>query len=214
MSTPVGSSFSAGWALFKSRAGFFVGVYLLANIIMGVPYFITVALSANDQGGAAFIFNIITMIVAAIIGIGMTTIALAALDKKPLGVGLLFGNINRLGSVIVAYILFGVMVFAGMVLFVIPGIFLAVRFSMCMLFIVDKGMGPIDALKASWRATDGHFFDVFLFFLAVVGLEILGSIPLFLGLLIVVPVVMLSAAHFYRTLSSMPKAAPAAPAQV
>lgn len=209
MSAPIGPAFSSAWATFKAHAGFFIGVYILASIIVGIPYIITVALSANDMGAAAFIFNIITLIVASIIGVGMTTIALSALDNKPLSVGMLFSNMPRLGSYILATILVGIIVMVGTFLLIIPGIYLAIRLTFWPYFVVDKGMSAIDAIKGSWRMTSGRFFDVFVFGLACLGLAILGAIPLGLGWLVVMPLVLLASAQLYRLLTRAP--APVAP---
>lgn len=214
MSAPISSAFSTAWDTFKAHAGFFIGVYILTTVIVMIPYIITVSLSANDMSGAAFLFNIVTWIVCSAVGLGMTTIALAALDKKPLAVGMLLSNMRRLGSYFGATILVGIIVGLGTVLFIIPGVILAVRLMFWPFFAVDKGMGAIDAIKASWRMTTGRFFDAFLFMLACVGLAILGAIPLGLGWLVVMPVILLASAQFYRLVNGTPAPAVAPVPQV
>jgi uncharacterized membrane protein len=68
--------------------------------------------------------------------------------------------------------------------------------------VIDRGLGPIEAMKESWRVTKGHKWQLFLLFLALIGLNILGAIALIVGLLVTIPITMLAAAHAYRTLTS------------
>ena len=68
--------------------------------------------------------------------------------------------------------------------------------------VIDRGLGPIEAMKESWRVTKGHKWQLFFLFLALIGLNILGAIALIIGLLVTVPISMLAAAHAYRTLTS------------
>lgn len=204
MSATVGPAFSSAWAIFKAHAGYFIGLYILVSIIVGIPYVITLSLSANDMSGAASVVNFITLLVSVVIGLGTTTIALAALDNKPLSIGMLFSNMNRYVSYLGATILVGIVVGLGTILFILPGIFLGIRLMFWPFFVVDKQLGAIDAIKASWRMTSGIFFDVFVFMLACLGLAILGAIPLGLGWLVVMPVVGLATAQFYRNAMRAP----------
>lgn len=207
MSTPISAAFSTAWETFKAHAGFFIGMYVLTTVIVAIPYVITMSLSANDKSGAAFLLNIVCWLVGSAVGLGMTTIALAALDKKPLAIGMLVSNMQRFGSYFGATVLVSVIVGLGTILFIIPGVILGVRLMFWPFFMVDKNMSTMDAIKASWRMTSGRFFDAFLFVLACIGLAILGAIPLFLGLLVVVPVILLATAQFYRSMNNAPTAA-------
>lgn len=50
---------------------------------------------------------------------------------------------------------------AGLMLFIIPGIFLAVRFSLAEQHLVLRGTNVIDALRASWTITAPNFLVIF-----------------------------------------------------
>ncbi|MFO0593604.1 MAG: hypothetical protein U0441_39045 [Polyangiaceae bacterium] len=56
-------------------------------------------------------------------------------------------------------------IFAGTLLFLVPGILLGLGFLLAQYYVVDAGMGPIQALGASWDAMRGHKGQTFLFFL-------------------------------------------------
>jgi len=81
----------------------------------------------------------------------------------------------------------------------VPGIILALAFIFSSYLIVDKGKGPIEAMKESWRITKGHWWKLFLLVLAIIGLNILGFILLLVGLLVTIPVSMIALSHAYRT---------------
>lgn len=58
-------------------------------------------------------------------------------------------------------ILAGIGVIFGLLLFVIPGIILIVRWSASSGFLIGQGVGVIDSLKASWEATRGYSWPIF-----------------------------------------------------
>jgi len=68
--------------------------------------------------------------------------------------------------------------------------------------VIDRGLGPIESMKESWRVTKGNKWQLFLLFLALIGINLLGVAALVVGLLVSVPITMLAAAHAYRTLTS------------
>lgn len=58
----------------------------------------------------------------------------------------------------------GLAVFGGFLLLIIPGVIVFLGLSLVTYVVVDKNLGYVDALKASWRITDGHKLDLFIFF--------------------------------------------------
>lgn len=51
--------------------------------------------------------------------------------------------------------------YVGFALLIVPGIILGLAWSMGYLFLVDRSLGPIEALKASWRLTSGSRWKLF-----------------------------------------------------
>lgn len=111
-------------------------------------------------------------IVAAIVG--FRVFASGASDEIPSETysDLLMPTINA----IIAGIVFGVVVAIGLVLFIIPGIYLIVALYFFTLFIALEGDSFIDALRSSWELTKGRRLSVFLFFVALVIVNIVFSI--------------------------------------
>jgi membrane-anchored glycerophosphoryl diester phosphodiesterase (GDPDase) len=77
---------------------------------------------------------------------------------------------------IIAGIVFGIIVFIGLILLIIPGIYLAVALYFFLIFIALEDESFIDALQSSWELTKGRRLSVFLFFIGIVLVQILFSI--------------------------------------
>ncbi|MFH0792198.1 MAG: DUF975 family protein, partial [bacterium] len=77
-------------------------------------------------------------------------------------------------------LLYGLIVFGGMILLIIPGIIWAYKFFFSQYLVIDKGLGPIAALKESSRITKGHKWNLFVFSLIFVGLLIIVMAPFIL----------------------------------
>ncbi|WP_420606205.1 hypothetical protein [Novosphingopyxis sp.] len=82
-------------------------------------------------------------------------------------------------------ILTGILVLIGFFLLVIPGIYLAIKFSLGGAVIAAENIAnPIEAMKRSWRATKGNSLRIFFFLLIVfiVGLVALVAATAVIGI--------------------------------
>jgi uncharacterized membrane protein len=80
--------------------------------------------------------------------------------------------------------------------------------------VVDRKMGPIEALKESVRMTKGHRMTLFLLVLLIAVINIIGAILLLVPLLVTIPVSTLAMVYAYRKIGHaasevVPAAAPA-----
>src|SRR3989344_1309571 len=92
----------------------------------------------------------------------------------------------------------------GFALLVIPGIIASVLLMFAPFLVIDRGLSPFAAVKASFVINKEHFWAVFLLMLAAIAANIIGLILLGVGLLVSIPVTVIAMAYAYRTLSSMP----------
>jgi len=83
--------------------------------------------------------------------------------------------------------------------------FFIIRVYLAYGFVVTTNVGPIDAIKQSWFATKGHALNIGLILLANLLIIILGVLPLFLGLIWVLPYLYVSYGEIYRRLVLQPK---------
>jgi len=85
-------------------------------------------------------------------------------------------------------------------LLIVPGIIWGIKFWFFDYFVIDKGLGSIEALKKSSAITEGHKWNLFIFFLVITGINLLGAIFLLVGLFATMPITMIVAAFVYRRL--------------
>lgn len=104
------------------------------------------------------------------------TVTLSSLGDLALGPG----KVGSYGLGMLAYLL---LVGVGMVLLLVPGIYLMIRFQFVPLLILDEGLGVGDAFETSSRLTQGVKGDYLLFGLACVGLLLLGLLALCVGII-------------------------------
>ncbi len=188
-----------GWNTMKSNLGFFIGLLILVFLFSSLSSIIAAkATEANIFLG--IIFYIADFSLSIIISIGLVKIALRFCDNEKGRFADLFSQYPLFPQYLVGSILYGLIVFAGTILLIIPGIIWGIQFCFYDYFIVDKGLGPIEALKRSSAITKGVKWDLFLFFLILSGINLLGALCLLIGLFVTIPTTMVALAFVYRKL--------------
>jgi membrane-anchored glycerophosphoryl diester phosphodiesterase (GDPDase) len=67
-----------------------------------------------------------------------------------------------LGNALVGALIYGLVVFIGSLLLVIPGIIAYIAFSFTLLYIATEDQNVLTALRSSWNTTRGHWLRLFL----------------------------------------------------
>lgn len=87
-------------------------------------------------------------------------------------------------------------------------ILISVYVSIALMFgsyaVVDRSLGPIDALKNSVRITKGARLKMIGLLLLLGLINVAGALALFVGLLVTIPLSMIAIVHVYRALSGAP----------
>jgi uncharacterized membrane protein len=82
----------------------------------------------------------------------------------------------------------------------VPGIIFMLMFMFTTFIVIERELGPIDAMKESRRITRGHKWQLLGFLLLLVLINLLGLLALVVGMLVSIPVSSLAFAHAYRLL--------------
>lgn len=154
--------------------------------------------------------------------VGVYLLGLAIADKKVLPLARLVTIDMRWLYLLGALILATLGTLLGLLLFIVPGIILALMWAVAPYGIADRRLGPIEALKDSARLTKGYRLRIFLLMLLslvlIVPMILLFAIP-FLGSFVAAAVTVFfygAGAVIYRALQSEKgaelSAAPASPA--
>lgn len=88
----------------------------------------------------------------------------------------------------------------GFVLLVIPGIYLSVAYYMAMPLVVEKGLGPWQALETSRQAISKRWFSVFGLGVLVVLINMLGGLAFGVGLIWTLPFTAIVFGILYRNM--------------
>jgi hypothetical protein len=68
---------------------------------------------------------------------------------------------HRLGSVLLVSVLVGLVIIGGLILFIIPGIYFAVRLAVSIEALVVEGRRGTQAMGRSWELVGGHWWHAF-----------------------------------------------------
>jgi len=83
----------------------------------------------------------------------------------------------------------------------VPGIIFMLMFMFTTFMVIERELGPIDAMKESRRITRGHKWQLLGFLLMLVLINLLGLLALVVGIFVSIPVSSLAFAHAYRMLA-------------
>ena len=166
---------------------FFVafGTYVLITIALTVIQELTVG--TGDSVAAALVELLISLIMLPLgIGLGLLGIRRAAGKATPLST--LWEPYSDAIPIIVMFIMMTVLIVAGFFLLVLPGIYLAIAYSFAPYLIIEKKMGAWEALETSRKAITQYWWRYFGLMLLATLLFIVGSIPILIGLVWILPI--------------------------
>lgn len=197
-----------GWETFKKRPGILIVALALVWLIPSVPslFFpapeVTPGVPPPPPTAGEGVAALISIFLSIMVSLGAVTFALRAHDDiASVKLGDLW-NPQPFWRYLGATILTWLIVTVGFLLLIVPGVIAALGLYFASYFVIDRGAGPIDALKQSWHMTKGHKWQLFLFSLVLVGLNLLGLLALVIGIFVTVPITWLAITHAYRTLAS------------
>jgi uncharacterized membrane protein len=209
---PIGDSVGYAWETFKKWALLLVGLTLCVAFVEGIMEFIDEEIISENYGGRiAFLMALAVGLVSATLELGMTNVTLKLRDTGRAEFADLFNIFDRVIWFVVALFIVGVAVLIGLVLLVIPGIYVGIRLQFVG-FRILEGDGPLDAITNSWKLTEGNILELLIFDLLLLGILIAGVLALFVGVLVAMPVAGLALANMYRFLMPSSDGAAVAPA--
>jgi uncharacterized membrane protein len=134
--------------------------------------------------------------------IGLIKITLKFCDNEKAKIFDLFSSYSLIFKYLIGLIIYSLIVGVGLILLIAPGIIWGIQFQFFSYFIIDKGLGPIEALKKSSEITKGVKWDLFLFDLLLGLINVLGVLAFLIGLLVTFSIAMIAKAFVYRKLLS------------
>ena len=202
-----GDVISYGWSTMTANIGFFIGLGFLYLIAVFASGFIggiieTIGIPEPILLASNISLQIFSHVIGIIIGIGLIKIALSFCDEHRPPITTLFNAFDCFWRYLGTYILYILIVIGGTLLFIVPGIIWAIKFSLAYYYVVDEGLGPIEALKASARATNTVKWELFGFGILCTLLIYAGILCLGVGIFAAFPTILIAKALVYRQLAA------------
>lgn len=194
MDLSIEQAINSSWKTLKKNPKNIIGFFLLVGLIS----IINIAIAAKL---GPFISNIESWVFGALVQVAIITFTVGTFGKRKITVSSRLKDYKLVLKLIVGNLLSGIVIFLGFLALIIPGIVFAVRLQFVSFLIVEKQMGPIEAIKESWKLTKNNFFTLLGFGIVSMLLNVFGFFLLIVGLLVTVPLTTLAQANVYLKLS-------------
>jgi uncharacterized membrane protein len=195
----VTSHFETGWRLFKSRASVFV-VSMLLLFLSWVVLEIAVVFVHRLGFAVWLVLHLAWLFLFSDMLVGLHVMALKSVDGEIPRIVDLFGSLERGPAYLLALSIYCLAVGGGLVLLIVPGIYLAIRYCLFAQVITDTPVSALAALRKAAALAHGNWAPLGALFLIAFLLNIAGMSLLGIGLIISFPVSLLAIAGFYRSL--------------
>jgi len=162
------------------------------------------AFSYSVSGGAGIVVAIIGWCLSLLVSATIQSAYIGGILDIANGQQVTVGSFLRprnIGNVIVAAVIVGIVTTIGFFLCVIPGIFATIMLMFTVVALLDRNLAPVDAIKTSFALSKDNFGSVFIAWLLIAAVLILGALLCGVGLLVAAPVATLITVYTYRVLS-------------
>ncbi len=146
-----------------------------------------------DEAQTLLSLPILAPIIAGIVMLGVKRASL-----KQITIPSIFSYYTIVWHLVFASILVSISVLIGFMLFILPGIYLAVSFSFTTQLIIDKQLGVIEAMKTSLLAVNKKWFKFFGIYMSLIGLFMLSMLTLGIALIWLLPFIFIVNGILYK----------------
>lgn len=198
--------FKTGWKTAKSQiwilAGLIIAYTILAVILQAF------GIQANPDGtinasASQIIVTILSTIISLTFSLGYLKNVFQALDGNEPQFSAYGVQARKIFTYFIANLIYSIAVLIGIILFVIPGIYLILRLQFFTAAIIEEDAGIIESLKKSWEITRGETGKLFLLGLVSFLVLLVGIILCLVGVFFAIPVIGAMFCCAYRKLNTM-----------
>lgn len=192
--------FGVAWKGTKSQ------LWILAGLLIGycILSFTLAAFAMPMQSSiiGKVIVNVISALFSFLFSLGYLKNIFQALDGEEPQFSAYGQQAKNILSYFFASLIMGIVVMAGCLFFIIPGIYLALRLQFFLAFIIEENAGIIESLHRSWEITKGQVMPLFILALVMIGIVILGCILFGIGIFVAIPLIYMMYAYVFRKLNT------------
>lgn len=203
----IGDTLSEAWNLSKGKKGtVWLGVLLYFVAYMAISLVATLVTGQSftdpqaNVGAAGLIANLIILVASAPLAAGLIMIGVKIARGEQVSGTEVFAHFDKVLPLAVGMVLMYLLMTLGFILLILPGIYLAIAYVMMLPLIVDKNLGPWQALETSRKAVTKHWFPIFGFMIVLMLLYIAGFLALVIGLIWAIPTLSIAYGILYRNM--------------
>lgn len=206
----VGEALSEAWALtdgakwtFNIASSIYFVVYLVVMVVTSLILFGSLkSMGPNGDpsvgAGLSTLQNLIVLAVAMPMSAGIWMMGIRRAVGAPIAAGQVLGYFHKVLPLLATYLLMMLLVVIGFILLIIPGIYLLIAYMLALPLVVEKNLGPWQALEASRKAVSKRWFEILGFGIVIGLINIAGAIPLGIGLIWTMPMTVIATGVLYR----------------
>ena len=228
-SLPVVETITASWdKVAGSKGTFWAAFGILFVIVLALGFVTSILENASPTLGG--LFNIVVAIINLLLQVGVIYIGILRAKDLPISYTFVFRAFEmNLGWKIIAVYVLQTLIFLPVIILLmvlcpillVTGsslshascyvlgflsalalIYLGIRMVLSIGYVLDQGVGPIDAIKNSFAATRGNVLNLIGVFILQTIIVAVSMIPLFIGLIWTLPLGLIIYGMFYKRLSS------------
>ncbi|MDP3479708.1 MAG: zinc-ribbon domain-containing protein [Desulfoprunum sp.] len=204
----LGEALNEAWQYTKGAKGSIwaaIGMMYLVMLILGLGLgFMQAALGIVPASAAGIWVEIgVQSLISAISTLftaGLMYMGVRRAAEKDLSWKLVFVGVPMAVKLLIASVLMMLLVISGFVLLILPGIYLAIGYSMTLPLMIDRQLDPWQAMEVSRKAIHKVWWKVFGLFFVMGLIYLVSAIPLGIGLIWTAPMSVILVGVVYRYL--------------
>lgn len=198
---------SEAWHRLKGAKANYWLAFLLYIVCVAIVQVIVGAVITPLLGDifGGIVGQVLMTFVAAPIGVGLAILGLRRMAGESMRSTSVFDHFDKAVPLLLCTLLMYLLIFIGMLLLVLPGIYLAVAYLFAPTLMVEKNMGIWEAMETSRKAVTHKWFTIFSLFLSMGIIVMLSVVLLLVGVVWTVPLSMLLLSKIYLTLFGVEK---------
>lgn len=193
------------WKLVRSDLASWIGATMLSGVVAAPFYFLAIwasltyapnagVLPTEDFGGfltanlSQLAFNLPFSLMAYVLGAGMANMAVRQVYGEPISPTTVFLAFRRFPSLVGTNLLFMILMYAGFLLCIVPGLYLMGALAFAQLIAMNRNQGPVEAIRESYQTLKGHAWMMMLLLIISGIVSGIGAIACGVGLLVTIPI--------------------------
>lgn len=185
----IGSALGDAWQSLSGRKLLYwkmLGLFFALNLGL-VVLMAAITGVTGDALLMPFLINIASWVISSVFAAAILVVGVKSLRGESVKATDLFNYFNKAIPLCFVGLAMGILITVGLILLVIPGVYLAIGYMFAPALIADKGLGVWQALETSRKAVTKRWFSYFIIAIIAAGIIMLSSLPFGIGLIWTLP---------------------------